>query len=136
WGPGCVEDHGDRRRVAGVSAAEQSEQAQACLLQAGRAHWPLEDAHRVQQVVTVDQVAHGPRPAAPRTGSHLTRCQTKEGGSSPRSQTLFGNVGLETLFRETEFRECGPQTEFGNQVFFRAGLVPGVGRWGKKKRRS
>ncbi len=43
----------------------------------------------------------------------------------PRSQTLFGNAVRETPFRaaldsvgnrrETEFREVGSQTEFGNQ---------------------
>jgi hypothetical protein len=43
----------------------------------------------------------------------------------PRSQTLFGNAVRETPFRadllsvegrrETEFREDGSQTEFGNQ---------------------
>ncbi len=44
----------------------------------------------------------------------------------PRSQTPFGNAVRETLFRvslddvesrrETEFREVGSQTEFGNQI--------------------
>ena len=42
--------------------------------------------------------------------------------SLARSQTPFGNAGLETPFRvsacppETEFRGMGSQTEFGNQV--------------------
>jgi len=46
--------------------------------------------------------------------------------SPPRSQTLFGNAVRETPFRdscadaqsrrETEFREIGSQTEFGNQM--------------------
>src|SRR5439155_21861149 len=67
-----IEDYGDRSRLVTVRCPQQAEKTEPGFFQARRTDSAVQQAHRMQEVVAIDQVGPGHGPTRPQTGLRAT----------------------------------------------------------------